>query len=322
MSETEVTGAPPAATPPPAAPPAAPAPTSDIRSAAKDAIRSIREKQGSAPASEAPAAPATPEVTESPRLLTKEAPPAEAKVDLSSIDWSKQPPELQALRKELLGDYTRKTQEIAEMRKASIEEREKFLAQALDRLAPKKEEPAVADPRETIKMLREEGRHEEADAMVLELSEKIASEKVAGLEKQAQINNLKTTFRDTVSDVNLNDKVVGAYKDQVAQVWDSDHPVMKEIRSLAISSPERIKTIVPAVMHFLAVEQHAISLENRMKKAIKDGIEAGIKAEKEKAAGVRSPLVPSGGTSREVPVHSTGDVHKAVQMASRQLRGE
>jgi hypothetical protein len=322
MPETEVTGAPPAATPAPAAPPAAPAPTSDIRSAAKDAIRSIREKQSSAPEPAAPAAPATPEPSESPRLLTKEAPPQEAKVDLASIDWSKQSPEAQALRKELLGDYTRKTQELSEMRKASIEEREKFLAQALDRLAPKKEEPAVADPRETIRQLREEGRHEEADAMVLELSEKIATEKVAGLEKQAQINNLKTTFRDTVSDVNLNDKVVGAYKDQVAQVWDSDHPVMKEIRGLAVSSPERIKTIVPAVMHFLAVEKHAISLENRMNAAIKSGIEAGIKAEKDKAAGIHGSLVPSGGTSREVPVKSDGDVRRAVMMASRQLRGE
>ena len=293
----------------------------EIRSAAEKALASQRipAPDASKAASPEPAKPEGADVREFPRLLNREEPKQEAP---TGIDPTKLPPELQAIYKEMQADYTRKTQDLADQRRQNLDEREKWLERVSDKLRPQEPSaPAPEDPLATIRQLREEGRHDEADAMLMKVSEDAAAKRLEVLERGAKVAELKATFRDVVSDVNMNNKLVGAYKEDVAKVFDGDHPVMKDLRAFAVSSPERIKTIVPAMMHFLALEQHALRLERELDARVKSGIEAGIKAEKDAARRVPGGrLVDVGGESKTAPAPPTsGNVRDVVRASLTQL---
>jgi len=294
----------------------------DIRSAADDALKQIRSK----PSPDKPAAPPAPESKaaevsgELPRLTEPEQPKKEA----VGIDPTKLSPELQELYKSMQGDYTRKTQELAEERKSLLAEREKFLEKALAALQPKEATPAApapTNPLEQIRQLREEGRHDEADQLLFEASEKAALERVSGLERNAKIAEMKATFRDTLTETTMNNKIVAAYKEDVAKVFDQQTPVMEEFRKEILKTPERIKTWLPTVLDLIGRAVHAQKLEREFDARIKAGIEAGIAAEKAKASKVPAKLVESSQVSRETPRRQHDTVRDAARAALAELTG-
>ena len=294
--------------------------SSDIRQAATKALAEQRPAPQEKPAEAAKPEPTGGEVKEFPRLMQPEPPKKETP---AGIDPAKLSPELQELYKSMQADYTRKTQELSEMRKQQLDEREKWLEKISQRLETPRTPEATppVNPLEQIRQLRDEGRHDEADKLLIEATERAAMERVAGLERNAKIAELKSTFRDTVTDTGMNDKIVGAFRNEVAQVFDGDHPVLREVRAEALKSPERIKTWVPAIMHMLAVEQYALRLEKEVDARVADGIKKGIEAEKAAASKVPSRLVESGGESKTPSGQQFSSVRDAAKAALAQLTG-
>ena len=316
---TPAPAAPPPAVPAPATPVAAAKHSADIRSAAQAALDSQRGKEQPKPVTDKPVVETKTEPEkEFPRLTTPDPP----KKETPAFDPAKLPPELQESYKLMQADYTRKTQELADGRKALLEEREKFLERALARLEPPKAgEPPPEDPREQIRQLREEGRHDEADQLLIDLTNKAAEERIAPIERSAEIANRKALFRDTLTDVMMNDKVASVYKTEVAQAFDSQHPVMEAIRAEALKTPERIQTWVPAIIHFLAVEQHAMRMEKEFDSRLEAEVTKRVAALKAHAATVPARLVEAGAESKVTEGPVSGSLREVVKHSLAQLTG-
>jgi hypothetical protein len=293
----------------------------DIRSAAGDALKQLRATDSDKPVTPPTAEPKATEepITELPRLTQPEP-----KKEAVGFDPTKLSPELQDSYKSMQADYTRKTQELSEQRKSLLDEREKFLEKAMLALQPKEpktEATPATNPLEQIKQLRDEGRHDEADQLLFEASERAALERVSGLEKAAKLSEMKATFRDVLTDTTMNNKVVGFYKDDVAKIFDQQTPVMEEIRRELLKSPERMKMLVPPVLDMIARAVHGQRLEREMDARIKAGIEAGIAAEKAKAGKVPAKLVESSQGARETPRRQFNSEREAAKAALAELTG-
>jgi hypothetical protein len=309
--------------PAPVAPAPAPAPSkpasdhsSQIRAAAQAALDSQRNPQPKPVDKPVEEPKKEGEVKDFPRLTKSPEPPKEKP---KAFDPANLPPELADTYKLMQADYTRKTQELAEGRKALLDEREKFLERIAQTYQPKEDAETVTDPREQIRQLRDEGRHEEADQLLIELTNRAAEERIRPIEQAARTAEMTAIWRDTVSQVLSEDKIVKPYEKEVGTIFDGQNPIMAEIRTEALKSPERIKTWIPAIFHFLAVEQHAMRLEQTFDARVKEEVERQVSALKQHASKLPGRLVESGGESKAPSGPLAKTVREAASLAYRQL---
>lgn len=226
------------------------------------------------------------------------------------FDPSKLPPELQPVYKSMQADATRKWEDAAKLRR-EVEERQakldeerrlmldgqKSLIEALQKSRSTESTEATPTTLEQIQQLRDEGRHAEADQLVLKYVEQIAEQKAEPYVKEAKENLYKTTFRDTLTEIKMNNPVANHYWDQVAEVFDGNAPQMVAIRKAVLSSPESIRQFVPLVIDYIASRQHAATLEKNYEAAVKAGIEKGLADRRATAGRVPARLVESGAES-------------------------
>lgn len=228
----------------------------------------------------------------------------EAKGEEVHVDPSKLPPELQPFYKSMQADYTRKTQEAAEMRRAleserkSFEDSQRMFREYLDRTVAKPQEQVnqQTDVASQIRNLREEGRHDEADAILLQVAQSQAQAQLDPLRQQAEVANRQATFRDIVSDLKLSNPVVSTYGKEIAQVFDS--PEMGKLRGAILSSSEAMKDFLPMTLDLIGARIHAARLERDFPEMVEREVTKRLAAERSKAMGVPARLVESSGASR------------------------
>ncbi len=304
----------PVATPEPAPPPQpAPVPSKaemDARRASqiRDAVQKATDTVGK------PAPGATQEPTKDaqgdvPKFFTKKAEAPEP----APFDPAKLTPELQGIYKAMQADFTKKWQDAADLRKqadadrtALAEERKAMIESQralMDALKGKVTPPegTDSDPMAQIQALRDEGRHAEADQLLISVAQKFAEAQNEPLKREAELNHLRTTFRDTASEVITSNPIVQRYKDGVVSIFDSNTPVMNLVRSRILGDAESVKLFVPLVMNAIATELHAKALEENYDRAVEAGIKKGLEAKREAAGRVPSRLVESGSVSKESP---------------------
>jgi len=258
---------------------------------------------------------------------------AEKKEESSPLDLSKLSPDMQNVYKSMQGDYTRKTQELAEMRKqfeseqATLKaEREAMnrnhdaLMEAIRGRVPEGQQPNAADPMAQVQALRDEGRYKEADELFLNLARQAAESQIAPIKKEAETQKLQSTFQATAINVVASNPVVAEYKDEVVKIFDAPTPVMQKLRSVALASPENVQTFVPMILNAIATEIHAQRMEAQATtlRAELDSIKS--KASATKARSIPARLVTSGGTSRET-TGGGGGLAAALSRAETALRG-
>lgn len=245
--------------------------------------------------------------TEKPQETTPfffQKPSKEAKGEEVHVDPSKLPPELQPFYKSMQADYTRKTQEAAEMRRTleserkSFEDSQRMFREYLDRTVAKPEQQVnqQTDVASQIRNLREEGRHDEADAILLQVAQSQAQAQLDPLRQQAEVANRQATFRDIVSDLKLSNPVVATYGKEIAQVFDS--PDMSKLRGAILGSSEAMKDFLPMTLDLIGARIHAARLERDFPEMVEREVIKRMAAERSKAMGVPARLVESGGASR------------------------
>lgn len=265
-----------------------------------------------APAKPAPGAPPEPTQdapVEMPRFFSRKR---EDGGKPAPFDPAKLTPELQEQYKLMQGDYTRKTQEAAALRKEAEEMRVKLDAERQTlmetlrdavklRQGPETPPNPEADVLAQIQTLRDEGRHAEADALLRQAIAQEAQAAIAPLKKEADLNLMKTAFRDTSSDVILNNPVVARYKDDVVKVFDGDSAVMQTLRPYILQSEQSIRTFVPLVLNAIATELHARTLEENFDQRVESEVKARLEGRRTAAGRVPARLVESGGSSKTSP---------------------
>jgi hypothetical protein len=290
-----------------------------------------------APAQDKPVQAATQEApAEAPvkTFFSKKAAKAETAPELPDV--SKLSPELQNVYKSFQGDYTRKTQELAEMRKSWEAERESQMAAfkaeregfqksqeaILEAIRGRNPEavPAANDPVSQIQALRAEGRYDEADKLMLDVVKQAALQEVAPIKAAAETQKLTATFQTTAINTVANNPVVAEYKDEVVKIFDAPTPQMQKIRAIALASPDNVQTFVPMVMNAIATEIHARNMEAQAQalRAELDTLKA--KSSATKARMVPSSLVNTSGRSRET-TGGGGGLAAALSRASEKLTG-
>src|ERR1017187_204875 len=237
------------------------------------------------------------------------SPPVEApkKEAAPSLDWSTLSEEERKngyLRQQ---DYTKKTQEVAEQRRvqeaeftARREEFERF-AKVLTEQRGGTVPPATdasTDPMTKIQALRDEGNYAEADKLLLQAVSTLAQQQVEPIKQEAEVQRLQATFQNVTQEAMAN-PLVHHYAKEVAQVFDSNAPVVQEFRQFALSSPERMKAMIPAFTYLLACEQDMKALRANQKTAIEEGIKTGIEARRTAANKVPGRVVESAAQARE-----------------------
>ncbi len=242
-----------------------------------------------------------------PQFFSK--PKVEEKPQEPSLDWkalSEEERQKGYLRQQ---DYTRKTQEVAEQRRvqeaefaARREEFERFAKLLSERTAPvgqtTPEGGQPLDPMARVQALRDEGNYAEADKLLLQTVSELAQQQVEPIKKEAEVQRLQATFQNVTNEAMAN-PLVKQYAKQVAEVFDSNAPVVQEFRAFALASPERMKAMIPAFTYLLATEQHAKALEANFEKRVEEGIRTGIDQRRNAAAKVPGRVVESSGASRE-----------------------
>jgi hypothetical protein len=222
-------------------------------------------------------------------------------------------------------DYTRKTQEVAELRKsiegerrAVLDEREKFLSrweEAQRERAPRPVEEPASNPLERIRQLREEGRHEEADALLMAAAE----ETVAPIKAKAEVQERQATFRNIIAETRNADPIVANYFKDVAAIWDAPDPAVTIVRNALLSSPENMKYI-PTILNIVARAVHAEKIEAELETRIKKERKSAVESEKARAAGIPSSLIESGGRSRDGAAPKLS-IREAARLALRSSLG-
>ena len=259
------------------------------------------------PAQGANQATAPEQGTEKPQETTPfffQKPSREAKAEEVHVDPSKLPPELQPFYKSMQADYTRKTQEAAEMRRTleserkSFEDSQRMFREYLDRTVAKPEQQVnqQTDVASQIRNLREEGRHDEADAILLQVAQSQAQAQLDPLRQQAEVANRQATFRDIVSDLKLSNPVVATYGKEIAQVFDS--PEMSKLRGAILGSSDAMKDFLPMTLDLIGARIHAARLERDFPEMVEREVAKRLATERSKAMGVPARLVESGGSSR------------------------
>ena len=263
--------------------------------------------QGTPAPAAAPAAPAA-----EPQVKTFFSKKEKAETPASAPDFSKLSPDLQNAYKSMQGDYTRKTQELAEMRKSFESQQESLKAERetmqrnqeafLEAIRGRSQEAqpqGQTDPASQVQALRAEGRYDEADKLMLDIVKQAALEQVAPIKRDAETAKLTSTFQATAMNVVASNPVVAEYRDEVVKVFDAPTPQMQAIRRVALSSPENVQTFVPMILNAIATEIHARTTETQLN-TVRAELET-IKAAnaKNRARSVPSSLIQSSGVSRE-----------------------
>lgn len=294
----------------------------------ESAPASVQGTPAPAPTQEAPAeAPVK-------TFFSKKAAKAETQPELPDV--SKLSPDLQNVYKSFQGDYTRKTQELSEMRKSWEAERateqaafkaerdafqksQEAILEAIRGRNPQ-EQPQGNDPVSQIQALRAEGRYDEADALMLKVVKDAALQEVAPIKQAAETQKLTATFQTTALNTVSTNPVVAEYRDEVVKIFDAPTPVMQKLRSVALASPENVQTFVPMIMNAIATEIHAQKMEAQAMslKAELDALKS--KASVTKARSIPTRLVTSGGSSRETS-GGGGGLAAALNRAETVLRG-
>lgn len=281
------------------------------------------------------------QVTEVPSGDKSGAPPPEPEPEITrffsrpkreepkGIDPSKLPPELQTLYKSMQSDYTRKTTEVSEARKQFESERQKFLGEReafqkfqtefRDLLQGRVQPQAGQDPMEQVKALREQGMHDEADKLLMETVRAQSEQALEPVKREAQLNQLRTTFRDVSSEALTSDPVASKYRDYVVQTFDLNTPVMNAVRAVVTRDEQSMRTLLPVVMHFIGLEAHARNLEETFEKQVEAEAKRRYQTERSKAQGLPARLLESGSTSREGPPPALS-LRDSVAAAIEQLK--
>ena len=220
------------------------------------------------------------------------------------IDPSKLPPELQPLYKSMQADYTRKTQEVAELRKSFEAQRQaqdqsqQMFKEYLDRtLSARQEAPnPQANVAQTIRDLQEQGRYDEANALLVQQVQSEMKAQIDPLKQQAEIANRTATFRDIVSDLKESNPVVKTYGQEIAQVFES--PGMEKFRVAILSNAQTMRDFLPMALDLIGSRIHAARLEKDFPTMVDREVTKRLTAERSKAMGVPSRLVESGSQSR------------------------
>src|SRR5216684_4192422 len=109
-------------------------------------------------------------------------------------------------------DYTRKTQEIAAEKRAWAEREERLLKMIEARLpSEQRGTGGVETVSEKIRQLREDGQHEEADKLVLEVARLETRKELDPVIRNAQAQELQSTFVNTAIQAAASDPVIQQY---------------------------------------------------------------------------------------------------------------
>jgi hypothetical protein len=240
---------------------------------------------------------------ESPRLFFSKPDAPAPETPPEDVDASKLPPELKSLwdkhYKSMQADYTRKTQAVADQRREILEERERFLsrweASVADR-RPRAETPEqpASTLTDQIRVLREEGRHDEADALLMQAAEKM----VEPVKAEAEVARRQATFQNIVAEVRNTDPIVQTYFKDVAAIWDAPNPAVQVIREAVLKSPDTMK-VLPTVFNIIARAVHAEKMEAELEKRIKTERKSAVDAEKKRAAATPGSLIDAGGRTKD-----------------------
>ena len=286
-----------------------------------------------APAQGTPAPAAAPAAQQEPQVKTffskkgKTEPSAEAPPDFSKS------PELEKAYKSMQGDYTRKTQELAEMRRSfeseqaalkaereAMQRNHDALMEAIRGRAPEGQPAQPNDPVSQVQALRAEGRYEEADKLMLDYVQKVAQEQVAPIRRDAETAKLQSTFQATAMNVVASNPVVAEYRDEVVRTFDAPTPTMQKLRAVALSSPENVQTFVPMIMNAIATEIHARTLEAKLDQMAEAKAKSIVEGQRAKARSVPPSLVPSSQMSRDTRGEG-GGLAGALSRAANKLQG-
>lgn len=248
-----------------------------------------------------------------PMMLTQEAPETHDEI----MDISGAPPELQKWAKGFQGSFTKKSQELSEKMRAlderarSFDERERLYQDVLQRLAPAQPgQPNIVDQ---VKALREEGRHDEADQLVMQQQ----AAQLEPIKNQLAQEQMRARLAQVYAKTVAEDPLVAAYKGDVEKTFAQETPQMQLLKSFIFRDPDTMATLLPAVTRSLAIEAHARGLEKANRDLAKRLGE--YEAAKAKAQGVPGRLIESGSTTKETTptrMSLTEAYNRAVQEVS------
>jgi hypothetical protein len=258
---------------------------------------------------------------------------AEKKEESAPFDVSKLSPDMQNVYKSMQGDYTRKTQELAEMRKTfeseqatlkaereAMQRNHDALMEAIRGRTPEATPPNPEDPMSQIQALRAEGRYDEADKLMMDVVKQAALAEVAPIKQAAEAKDKMSTFTSSAMNVIATNPLVAEYRDDVLKVLDAATPQMHAIRQVMLQSPETIKFFTPLVMESIAQSIRAPKADAEILALRSQLEELKAKTNTAKARSVPARLVTSSGVSRET-TGGGGGLAAALSRAETALRG-
>jgi hypothetical protein len=203
-------------------------------------------------------------------------------------------------------DYTRKTQALADERRAYAEREERLLKLLEARVnPPQREQQGEVTVFERVRQLREDGNHEEADKLVYELARQETRKEIDPIVRNARVQELQSTFVNTAVQTANSDPVVQRYAKTVAARFDGNEVLdartgltMADLRASITADRDSMVRFVPVVMRALAMEEHAKALESEMAKTVERRVKEGLAAEQARARRLPGQLVPSSSVAR------------------------
>ncbi len=238
-------------------------------------------------------------------------------------------PKADALEKGYLrqADYTRKTQELAASRREWAEKEERLLKMIEARLTPEQKGTEGAETiSERIRQLREDGQHEEADKLVLEVARQETRKELDPVIRSAQAQELQSTFVNTAIQAANSDPVIQRYAKAVATRFDGNEVLdvrtgltMADLRAAITTDKTMVAKFVPLVMRSLALEEHARALEAEMGKVVESRVKAGLEAERARGKRLPGQLVPSSSVSKATEPSGRMTLDEALSTAADQL---
>lgn len=241
-------------------------------------------------------------------------PPDEPK--FTDIDPAKLPDDLKATHKSMQGDYTRKTQEIAQQRRELEEQRKALEAQRNESKGEwertlediRTENERIKQELESIKNGRGQEHAEELEPWQVELRKK--DEQLAALERrfehtdlQRKIANAEEVFETLKSE----DEVFKGYEGEILKILAGN----KSLQQAARENPEGVFDQIYGHL----TRRDRKTLDEGVRKAERERVYVEIKERAQKATSSRTSL--SGGSSVTQPVGSMS-VEEAYEAAKRQ----
>ena len=250
------------------------------------------------------------------------APPEEVKDTTPPILFRSRTPKGEPVTEDEAGrmrreDYTRKTQELARLREEFWEEKKRWVEERERALNP---QTTPSDPREQVRTWREQGEHEAADRLLMDIVKREAEEAINPLKTQAQITNMKASFRELAAAA-ISDPVVAPYRNRVVEVFDSQDPDIVNLRAIAFRDEQTMRFMVPIIMRAIATQEHVMALEADLEKRVNEAKRTAVESEKARAAKLPDKLVRTGAVSRESGAAKGLTLRDVVRRSKEQLEG-